>query len=67
MELHLPLVAAVPNGAWLEHIPQLDEIATSRVEVTNGCCTPPDAPGNGIAWDWDAIGRRQAFTPILVT
>jgi len=66
MELHLPLVAAVPNGAWLEHIPQLDEIATSRVVVLDGFCTPPAAPGNGIAWDWDAIARRQAFAPIVV-
>ena len=24
MEIHLPLVCAVPNATWLEHIPQLD-------------------------------------------
>jgi L-alanine-DL-glutamate epimerase-like enolase superfamily enzyme len=67
MELHLPLVAAVPNGAWLEHIPQLDEIATSRVEVKDGFCAPPDSPGNGIAWDWDAIRTRDVFAPIVVS
>jgi L-alanine-DL-glutamate epimerase-like enolase superfamily enzyme len=66
MELHLPLVAAVPNGAWLEHIPQLDDLATSRVVVKDGFAAPPEAPGNGIAWDWDAIAQRRAFTPIVV-
>jgi L-alanine-DL-glutamate epimerase-like enolase superfamily enzyme len=67
MELHLPLVCAVPNGAWLEHIPQLDDIAESRVTVREGFAEPPSTPGNGIAWDLAAIARRQAFTPILVT
>lgn len=66
MELHLPLVCAVPNGAWLEHIPQLDELATSRVVVKDGFAAPPTEPGNGIAWDWDAIAKRQAFAPIVV-
>lgn len=66
MELHLPLVCAVPNGAWLEHIPQLDDIAASRVEVRDGHAAPPAEPGNGIAWDWDAIARKRGFTPIVV-
>ncbi len=66
MELHLPLVCAVPNGAWLEHIPQLDDLASSRLELRDGFAAPPTEPGNGIAWDWDAIGRMQAFAPIVV-
>jgi L-alanine-DL-glutamate epimerase-like enolase superfamily enzyme len=66
MELHLPLVCAVANGAWLEHIPQLDDLATSRVVVRGGFAEPPAEPGNGIAWDWEAIAARRAFTPILV-
>lgn len=66
MELHLPLVCAVPNGGWLEHIPQLDDIATSRVTVQDGLAAPPTQPGNGIAWDWEAIAARRSFTPIVV-
>jgi L-alanine-DL-glutamate epimerase-like enolase superfamily enzyme len=66
MELHLPLVSAVPNGAWLEHIPQLDDISSSRIEVCDGFATPPGTPGNGIAWDEAAIARRQSFTPIVL-
>ena len=66
MELHLPLVCAVPNGGWLEHIPQLDDIATSRVVVRDGFAEPPAEPGNGIDWDEAAITRRRGFTPLIV-
>ncbi len=67
MELHLPLVCAVPNGAWLEHIPQLDEIMAGPVVVVqDGAAVPPSAPGNGIEWDAAAVARAQKFTPILV-
>ncbi len=58
MELHVSLTCAVPNGAWLEYIPQLDAIATSRVQIENGRATAPDTPGLGIAWDWPEIERR---------
>ena len=59
MELHVSLCAAVPNAAWVEYIPQLDDITTSRLQVLEGYAVPPDAPGLGIDWDWEAIGRRQ--------
>lgn len=58
MELHVSLTCAVPNGAWLEYIPQLDAVAHSRVTIAGGRATPPDAPGLGIAWDWAEIERR---------
>jgi L-alanine-DL-glutamate epimerase-like enolase superfamily enzyme len=56
MELHVSLTAAVPNAAWVEYIPQLDAITTSRIEIRDGWAIPPEAPGLGIEWDWDAIG-----------
>lgn len=67
MELHVSLCAAVPNAAWVEWIPQLDAIATSRLTVQNGKVQAPEAPGLGIAWDWSAITKRQAFSPIIIT
>jgi L-alanine-DL-glutamate epimerase-like enolase superfamily enzyme len=57
MELHVSLAAAVPNGAWVEHIPQLDAIATSRMAMADGFAVAPDAPGLGIDWDFAAIER----------
>jgi L-alanine-DL-glutamate epimerase-like enolase superfamily enzyme len=60
MELHVALVAAVPNAAWLEYIPQLDPIATSRVRIESGRAFPSELPGLGIEWDWPEIERRAS-------
>ena len=45
MELHVSLCAAVPNAPWVEWIPQLDDITTSRMSVVDGAAAAPDAPG----------------------
>ena len=57
MELHVSLTAAVPNGTWVEYIPQLDAITTSRISIDDGYAIPPQAPGLGIDWDFAAIER----------
>ena len=57
MELHVSLSAAVPNGTWVEYIPQLDAVTTSRMAMRDGYAIPPDSPGLGIAWDFAAIER----------
>jgi L-alanine-DL-glutamate epimerase-like enolase superfamily enzyme len=59
MEIHVSLCAAVPNAAWVEYIPQLDRITTSRLEIDDGYAVPPQTPGLGIEWDWGAIGRLK--------
>jgi L-alanine-DL-glutamate epimerase-like enolase superfamily enzyme len=66
MELHVGLCAAAPNAAWVEYIPQLDDITSSRLGIEDGYALPSDAPGLGIEWDWPAIGRRQAAAPAVV-
>jgi len=58
MELHVSLSAAVPNGTWVEYIPQLDAVTTSRMALRDGFAIPPDAPGLGIGWDFAAIDRQ---------
>ncbi len=58
MELHVSLTAAVPNGAWVEYIPQLDSITTSRMTIRDGYAVPPASASLGIDWDFDAIERR---------
>ncbi len=67
MELHVSLCGAVPNAAWVEWIPQLDDVTHSRMEVKEGRAICPQVPGLGIDWDWQAIARRQVFTPVRVT
>ncbi len=57
MELHVSLAGAVPNAAWIEHIPQLDAITTSRLAIEDGYALVPTGPGLGIDWDFGAIER----------
>lgn len=59
MELHVALSAAVPNGRWVEYIPQLDGITTTGMRVEAGRAVPSEQPGLGIEWDWDAIERMR--------
>lgn len=58
MELHVSLCAAVPNARWVEYIPQLDDLTTERMNIRDGKAVPSDAPGLGIAWDFEAIARQ---------
>jgi len=65
MELHVSLTAAVPNGAWVEYIPQLDAITTSRMAMQDGYALPPSAPGLGIDWDMAAIERAAVARAVV--
>ena len=66
MELHVSLCAAVPNARWVEYIPQIDSLTHAPMRIEDGHAIPSDAPGLGIAWDFDAINRAavagSAFT-----
>lgn len=55
MELHVGLCAAIPNGRWVEYIPQLDDITGDRMTIESGRAIPSRKPGLGIDWDFDAI------------
>jgi L-alanine-DL-glutamate epimerase-like enolase superfamily enzyme len=55
MEIHVSLAAAVPNGTYVEHIPQLDLITHSRVAIEGGYAIAPSAAGLGIEWDLNKI------------
>ena len=57
MELHVSLCAAVPNARWVEYIPQLDAITLHGMTMRKGRAVPSDAPGLGIAWNFEAIAR----------
>jgi L-alanine-DL-glutamate epimerase-like enolase superfamily enzyme len=58
MELHLGLCCAVPNGRYLEYIPQLDAVTSTGIRVEKGMAIASQEPGNGIEWDWAAIGKH---------
>lgn len=58
MELHVSLSAAVPNAAWVEYIPQLDDLTTSRLVIEDGHALAPSEAGLGLAWNLDVINAR---------
>ncbi|TCQ06039.1 L-alanine-DL-glutamate epimerase-like enolase superfamily enzyme [Rhizobium sp. PP-F2F-G36] len=59
MELHVSLVCAVPNGRYVEYIPQLDDVTTKGMEIRDGRAMAPSEPGLGIAWDWEAVKAQS--------
>ena len=59
MELHVSLACAVPNGKYVEYIPQLDDLTTAGMQVENGLALAPQTPGIGIEWDDQAVKRRS--------
>lgn len=59
MELHVSLVAAVSNGMYVEHIPQLRAVTRTELTMREGRAVAPDEPGIGIDWDMDAIDDRR--------
>jgi len=65
MELHLPLVCAIPNAKWLEYIPQLDMITASKIQIENGRAYPSEKPGLGIDWDWAEIKDRAIVSDVV--
>jgi L-alanine-DL-glutamate epimerase-like enolase superfamily enzyme len=59
MELHLPLVAAIPNGLFVEYIPSLDGVLEEPLKLEDGCFRPSQEPGLGIKWSKDKLDRYQ--------
>lgn len=61
-DLHVHLVAAVPNGRWIEHftdtrILNVMQLFVSSLQVSQGFATVPDSPGLGIEFDEAAVAR----------
>ncbi|MER5525370.1 mandelate racemase/muconate lactonizing enzyme family protein [Streptomyces sp. NPDC002677] len=59
MELHVSLAAAVPNGSFVEYIPQLRAVTRTELTIRDGLAVAPDVPGIGIDWDRDALDDRR--------
>lgn len=55
-EMHVHLLAAVPNAAYLEvHAVGLDRFIAEPLAITDGHATAPDRSGHGIDLDHDAL------------
>lgn len=55
-ELHLHLLAAIPNASYLEvHSFGLDRFMKNPPALQDGIMRAPDAPGHGVAFEWDRL------------
>jgi L-alanine-DL-glutamate epimerase-like enolase superfamily enzyme len=55
-DVHVHLLAAVPNGAYLEvHGFGLDRFIAQRLELRDGMAIAPDRPGHGMEFDWKGL------------
>jgi L-alanine-DL-glutamate epimerase-like enolase superfamily enzyme len=59
-EIHVHLVAAVPNGLTVEYMPWLLKLFEEAPVAVNGQLTVPSRPGLGLAFDRDFV-RRHAL------
>ncbi len=59
-DVHVHLLAAVPNGAYLEvHGFGLDRFIAEPLQMRDGYAIAPDRPGHGIEFDWQALERYR--------
>lgn len=60
-DLHVHLLAAVPNASYLEaHGFGLEAYLRHPIEIEEGMVTAPDRPGHGVELDWDALEAMRA-------
>ena len=56
-ELHVHLLAAIPNGHLVEYVPRSERILRSTPKLEDGNLVAPTAPGLGLTLDLDAVRR----------
>lgn len=59
-DLHVHLLAAVPNASYLEaHGFGLERFLSEPLTITDGFATAPDRPGHGVEFDWSQLERHK--------
>lgn len=59
-DLHVHLLAAVPNASYLEaHGFGLERFLANPLKIEDGEAVAPDRPGHGVEFDWDALERLR--------
>ena len=59
-DLHVHLLAAVPNASFLEaHGFGLERFLEFPLEIEEGFATAPDRLGHGVSLDWEALAQHR--------
>ena len=60
-DLHVHLLAAVPNASYLEvHVFGLERFMAQPLDIHDGVATAPDRPGHGVELDWKGLEALRA-------
>ena len=59
-ELHVHLLAAIPNASFLEvHSFGLERFLKNAPQLNEGTMVAPDTPGHGVQFDWDLLADYE--------
>jgi len=58
-EVSAHLLAATPTRHYLEYVDWTDVLLQEPMRIADGHVLVPDRPGNGMAWDEDAVGHYR--------
>jgi mandelate racemase len=50
-------MAATPTAHWLEYVDWASPILAEALALRDGNAIVPDRPGNGLAWNEEAVAR----------
>jgi mandelate racemase len=60
-EVSAHLLAATPTCHRLEWVDWAEKIVTEPLKITDGCAVVPERPGNGLAWNDDAVKHYRMW------
>ena len=58
-EVSAHLLAATPTAHWLEYVDWAAPILAEPLRIVDGMAVPSDRPGNGLAWNDEAVARYR--------
>lgn len=58
-EVSAHLLAATPGRHWLEYVDWADPILQEPLRIKDGFAIPTNGPGNGLAWNDDAVAKYR--------
>ncbi|HKU70559.1 MAG TPA: enolase C-terminal domain-like protein [Burkholderiales bacterium] len=56
-EVSAHLLAATPTAHWLEYVDWANAVVAEPLRILNGSAVVADRPGNGLAWNEEAVRR----------
>jgi mandelate racemase len=58
-EVSAHLLAATPTAHWLEYVDWANAVVEEPLPIVDGFAIVPDRPGNGLAWNKNAVERYR--------